>query len=309
MIRTVSVIGIGAVGAIYAWRLSESLGYENVRVIVDNDRLERYQTAGIYLNGERIDYQFVTPTTKVEPADLLIIATKNPQLPQAIEDCAHHVGPKTTILSLLNGIDSEHILAQRFGAEKILYAFTTALDSTRMGTRIDFSTEGIIYLGERDNTTSPRILAIAELFTAAKITFQIPENIERELWSKFMVNVSINTISAITRGTYGDCASIEEIKSLIIDTQREVIALAKAMGINGLDESYIDKYQKIFASLEYQGKTSMLQDMESGRPTENHWFCVRASELGRELGISTPLIDVLGRIAAGSEAVQIKQHS
>jgi len=306
MINTVSIIGIGAVGAIYAWRLSEHLGYDRVRVIVNQERFERYTQEGIFLNGNRIDFNLVTPQTEIVPADLLIVATKNHHLAQAIVDIQTHVGPKTTILSLLNGIDSERILGNAFDASQILYGFTTALDSTRNNTHIDFSTEGIIYFGEKNNEKTPRILALMTLFSQAHISFQVPDNIERELWAKFMVNVSINTISAITRGSYGDCAQITPIKELIIQAQREVIALSQAFGIEGLDESYIEKYQKIFASLEYEGKTSMLQDIEAGRPTENDWFCIRASELGREINVPTPLIDVLGMLAAGSEAIQIR---
>ena len=307
MIRTVSVIGIGAVGAIYAWRLSEFLGYDHVRVIVNQERQTRYMAEGMVLNGSRVDFNFVTPQMQVEPADLILLATKNHHLEQAIEDMQGHVGPETMILSLLNGIDSEAMLEARFGSEHVLYGFTTVLDSTRVGTRIDFSTEGIIYFGEKRNTRTVRIETLAELFTCAKINHVVPENIERELWAKFMVNVSINTISAITRGTYGDCANIPAIRDLIVDTQREVVALAQKAGIEGLGEAYIEKYQKVFASLEYDGKTSMLQDVEAGRPTENKWFCVRASKLGKELCVPTPLIDVLGRIADGAEAVQ-KRH-
>lgn len=304
MIRTISIIGIGAVGAIYAWRLSELLGKDRVRVIVDPDRKQRYERDGIFLNGNPFLFNYVTPEQPTDPSDLVLVATKNQHLSKAMDDLQNHVGPGTTILSLLNGIDSERLLAQRFGTEKILYGFTTALDSTRIGNRIDFSTEGIVYFGERNNTRSPRIEAMERLFTAAKINHIIPENIEKELWAKFMVNVSINTISAITRGGYGDCAHVPAIRNLIIDTQREVIALAAKAGIEGLDETYIEKYQNIFASLEYNGKTSMLQDIEAGRETENRWFCVRAAELGRELGVHTPLIEVLGKIAEGSEAVQ-----
>ena len=307
MINTVSIIGIGAVGAIYAWRLSECLGYERVRVIVDDQRRARYLQEGLFLNGTRVDFTYITPSEQVEPADLLLVATKNQHLGQAMEDAANHVGSHTMILSLLNGIDSERLLGDRFGQEKILYGFTTALDSTRVENHIDFSTEGVIYCGEKDNSESPRIAAIRKLFTDANINHTVPENIEREQWAKFMVNVSINTISAITRGTYGDCANIGAIKSLIIDTQREVVALATKAGIVGLGEEYIDKYQKIFASLEYDSKTSMLQDIEAGRETENRWFCIRAAQLGRELGVQTPLIEVLGRIAEGSEAVQARQ--
>lgn len=308
MVNLVSIIGLGAVGAIYAWRLSEYLGYDRVRVILDETRIERYRREGIFLNGQRIEFNYVGSRDEVEPADLLLLATKNNHLAQAMENCVHHVGSGTAILSLLNGIDSEQVLAERFGQEKVLYGFTTALDSTRVANHIDFSTEGIIYFGERNNLRTERIVHLSHLFSEAKITYRIPENIERELWVKFMVNVSINTISAITRGTYGECASIKELSDLIVETQREVITLAKAAGIEGLDESYIDKYQKIFASLEYHGKTSMLQDFEAGRPTENRWFCIRASELGRQLGIPTPLIDVLGRITSASEAVLTSRH-
>lgn len=306
MIKRVSVIGIGAVGAIYAWRLSEYLGYSQVRVIVNQERLQRYSKDGMYLNGTPIAYHYVTPKEEVEPADLILIATKNQHLPQALDDISNHIGPDTVILSLLNGIDSERLLSERYGSNHVLYSFTTALDSTRQATQIDFSTEGIIYFGEKNNERTPRVQAIIQLFEAAKINYVVPENIERELWAKFMVNVSINTISAITRGTYGDCANIPAIKDLIIATQKEVLALASKVGITGLDDSYIKKYQKIFASLEYDGKTSMLQDIEAGRSTENDWFCIRASQLAQEFGVKTPLIDILGEIAKGAEAVQIR---
>ncbi len=304
MVKRVSIIGIGAVGAIYAWRLSQHLGFPNVRVVVDAKRLERYQRDGIFLNGERIDYNYVTPEEAVESADLVIIATKNHHLEVASEMIRGHVGEKTVLLSLLNGIESEELLGRKFGPEKVLYAFTTALDSTRVNNRIDFSTEGIIYFGERDNSKSSRVEALINLFNNAKIAWENPDNIEREQWAKFMVNVSINTISAITRGTYGDCANIEAIKELIIEAQHEVIALAKVAGIEGLGPAYITKYQKIFASLEYDGKTSMLQDIEAGRPTENSAFCIKASELARQYGVATPTIDLLGRILEGCEAVQ-----
>ncbi|PKL13679.1 MAG: ketopantoate reductase family protein, partial [Spirochaetae bacterium HGW-Spirochaetae-8] len=67
-----------------------------------------------------------------------------------------------------------------------------------------------------------------------------------------------------------------------------------------------ERYQKIFASLEPSGKTSMLQDRESGRLTENPWFCKRASAIGNELGIPTPLCDMLGNLL---EAIETIQHS
>ena len=60
-ISEVSVIGLGAVGAIYAWRLSEYLGYQHVRVVVDKHRKERYEADKIFLNGNQIHFNYVTP--------------------------------------------------------------------------------------------------------------------------------------------------------------------------------------------------------------------------------------------------------
>jgi len=306
MIKTVSIIGIGAVGAIYALRLTTLLGKQQVRVIVDPLRMARYRQDGLYLNGERADFQLITPDQQVAPADLIILATKNHHLHEASQMISSHIGEHTAILSLLNGIDSEDYLTQLYGETQVLYGFTTALDSTREGNHIHFTNEGIIFLGEKNNSMTSRLKAIGSLFTAANIQNRIPDDIHLELWAKFMVNVSINTISAITSATYGQCAHIPAIKQMIIATQREVIALAEAKGIRGLDESYIDRYQKIFASLEPSGKTSMLQDRESGRLTENPWFCKRASAIGKELGIPTPLCDMLGNLL---EAIETIQHS
>jgi len=300
--KHISIVGLGAVGAIYAWRLTEFLGKEHVRIVVDENRLERYKSQGVKLNGKRVDFHYVLPHTNVEPADLILVCTKNHHLEEALQSVASHVGKYTVLLSLLNGIDSEEVMAKHFGADKVLYGFTTALDSTRTGNQIDFSTEGIIYMGEKDNSRSARIEALSHLFEQAGISSVVPDDIKRELWVKFMVNVSINTISAITRATYGDCATVEPIRTLIAQTMREVVNLAQKVGIHGLDESYIAKYQKIFASLEFEGKTSMLQDVEALRETENQWFCLRASQLAKKVGVATPLIDVLGTLVEGIDA-------
>jgi 2-dehydropantoate 2-reductase len=292
--ESVAIVGLGAVGSIYAYLLSEAIGYDNVQIVVDKKRKERYEKSHLYLNKKEVDFNYVTEPT--QKADLIIVATKNNQLEDAIKAVKPFVKEDSTFLSLLNGIDSEVVLASHFSKERVIYAFTTALDSTRNENQIFFSTTGIVYFGEYDNSITPRINKIEDLFKKARINYVVPPNIHLEMWAKFMVNVSINTISAITGATYGECAKNKVIRNLIIETQKEVVALAQKNNIKELDYSYIEKYQKVFASLQHDGKTSMLQDIESNRPTENRWFCIRASELAKELGVPTPLIDALGRL-------------
>jgi 2-dehydropantoate 2-reductase len=303
----VALIGIGAVGAIYANNLHSLLTKDNFHVIVDSQRKERYLRDGLYLNGKATDFHYVSEQEITSSYDLLIIATKNNHLEKILPLVKSCVGEDTTILSLLNGIDSEEYLGNIVGKEHLLYSFATAIDSTRIHNHIDYSTEGIIFMGEENNSRSERILSIASLFDEAHITYKIPEDIHTEMWAKYMVNVSINTVSAITRANYGNCVDIQSIKDLIIAVQKEVIALAKCEHIEGLDESYIERYQKIFSSLEKTGKTSMLQDIEAKRVSENRWFCITASRLSKKHNLPTPLIDTLGQILEGIDQVHERE--
>ena len=307
-ITSAALVGLGAVGAMYAWRLQNYMGFDALEILVDAERFERYKKDGIFLNGKRTDFNLKLAGDIERSVDLVIIATKNNHLDEVLELIEPCVGSHTMLLSLLNGLDSEDLLEKRFGEQHVLYGFTTALDSTRHDNSIDFSNEGTVYIGESNNQVTERLAAVKTLLNESGIACKIPQDIHLEMWSKFMVNVSINTISAITRATYGQCVSIGPIRNLIIETQKEVIALARASKIIGLDEHYIDRYQAIFASLEPSGKTSMLQDVEAKRPTENQWFCKKASRIGDELGIATPLCDFLGELVEGIDMLAASKN-
>jgi len=307
--ENVALIGLGAVGAMYAHKLNTFLSKEYFHVIVDQKRKERYQSEGIYLNGEFAEFAYLTPDEITTTYDLLIIATKNNHLEKISPLIKKCVSENTAVLSLLNGIDSEEYIGSIVGMDHLLYSFATAIDPTRVANHINYSTEGFIFMGEHDNNRSERLLSIAQLFDDSHITYRIPDDIHKEVWAKFMVNVSINTVSAITRANYGNCVAIDSVRNLIIAVQKEVIELAQKEGIVDLDESYIDRYQKVFASLEKDKKTSMLQDIEAKRISENRWFCITASALAKKHMIKTPLIDTLGQILDGIDQVHQNMNS
>jgi 2-dehydropantoate 2-reductase len=109
-IRSVLVVGAGAVGASVAGIIS-SQDPGAVSVLADAARRKRYTADGFVLNGTRCDFRIVAPEEGSEP-DLVIVAVKTHQLARAIEDMRRHVGPRTFVLSLLNGIESEDALAE-----------------------------------------------------------------------------------------------------------------------------------------------------------------------------------------------------
>ena len=102
-IKTVGLIGLGAGGALYAERMLSSGA--QLRVIVDEARRQRYEEAGVLVNGTRVDFPYATPKDAA-PVDLLLIATKAGGLQNAMETAAGFVGGKTLIVSLINGVTS-----------------------------------------------------------------------------------------------------------------------------------------------------------------------------------------------------------
>jgi 2-dehydropantoate 2-reductase len=93
-------------------------------------------------------------------------------------------------LSLLNGITSEDVLAQAFGQDKILHAFCVATDAVREGTRNQFTKYGQIVFGDRYDRKSEKVEAVKALFDRNNVPYRVPEDILREQWWKFMMNVA-----------------------------------------------------------------------------------------------------------------------
>ncbi len=308
----ITIIGSGAVGAMYGLRLNQLLGKEHVVFLADKQRRERYASEGLYLNGKRVDFTFIDPNEAKE-SDLVIIATKNLQLEEAVKQIQGSVGAHTAILSLLNGIDSEQKLSEVYGKEHVLYGFAVGLNSTHVGNHIDFSEEGRIVFGEKDNSRSGRIEAICSLFDRAHITYVVPEDIRLELWKKFMLNTAFNTISALCRATYGDLKQ-DSVRTLAWQTSKEVQAVGEKEGVF-LSDAMIEQNYQIVTSLGFEGKTSMCQDMEAGRKTENNWFCSAVVRLGQKHAIATPTCELLSLLVEASEGVNLRlkasreQHS
>jgi 2-dehydropantoate 2-reductase len=107
------------------------------------------------------------------------------------------------------------------------------------------------------------------------------------LWWKFMINVGVNAPSAVLRAPYGVFQTSPDARALMEALMHEVIALARAVGVNLVEQDVVDWVQ-VLNTLSPQGKTSMLQDMEAGRKTEIETFSGKAVALGREHGIPTP---------------------
>ena len=186
-----------------------------------------------------------------------------------------------------------------YGEERVLYGFIIGISSIHEKNQIRCPVEGRIVFGEKDNKKTDRVKAVEELFTKAKIESEVPENIHLEQWKKFLLNVVFNTLSALCRAPYG-AFSAPVMRDLARSVGREVIAVAQAEGVP-LTQAIFEDTLSLIIGLDAHGKTSMLQDFEAGRKSENAWFCGTVNKLGKAHGIPTPVCTLLEALVEGTE--------
>jgi 2-dehydropantoate 2-reductase len=292
-IKTAHLIGLGAIGSVYA-SIIHQYNDKCIKVILDSERLERYRN-GTVINGKRYFFDLTVPRAGDEPAELILIAVKGHHLKEAIKSITPLVGQDTIIISLLNGITSEDYLSRAFGPEKILHGFCVGTDAVRENNEVIFHNAGKIVFGEHYPEVKGKAEPVAGFFTRTGVPFWVPDNIRRQMWWKFMMNVGINQTSAILRAPYGVYQKTPEARELMASACREVILLAEKEGVS-LSESDITEYMDYINVLSPDGKTSMLQDMEAGRKTEVESFALTVINLGKKHGIPVPVNEMLYRM-------------
>jgi len=306
-IGNVAIIGAGALGGIYA-SIFHQMDEQCVSFIAGGEHYERLRAEGLVVNGKPCHIPVSRPEDPLPPSDLMIVAVKQHQLNDAIRDMKMRVGPQTTIISVMNGIDSEKAIGAAYGEGKVLYAVAVGIDAVRAGNRIDFSRQGKIMFGEANNpSVSGRVQRVQDFFDRAGIIFETPFDMIRILWWKFMINVGINQASAVLRAPYGVFQTPGEARELMEAAMREVILLAGKENIT-LSEDDIKAWGVVLAGLNPEGKTSMLQDVEAGRKTEVEMFAGKIIELGRRHGVPTPVNERLFEMIREIEAAAGGNH-
>jgi 2-dehydropantoate 2-reductase len=294
-IKRVAILGAGAMGSFFASRFFENKEFSTF-LIARGERGERLAKDGLVVNQKACVVPVLNPDKVDAPADLIIVALKHHHLPEATGDLKNLVGENTTIISVMNGLDSEPYIGSVYGMDKILYAVSVGIDALREGNRVSFSSPGKHYFGEAVNKTpSPRVLGVQKAFERAGINYETPEDMIRIMWWKFMINVGMNQASAVMSAPYGVFQTSPEARALMNSLMEEVIALAQPAGVNLVEED-VKEWDKVLKTLSPDGKTSMLQDMEAGRKTEVEVFGGKVVQLARQYNVPVPVNEALLRI-------------
>ncbi|MGN0185195.1 MAG: ketopantoate reductase family protein [Aristaeellaceae bacterium] len=287
-IERIAIVGMGALGVLYGDYLTEHLGRERVGFVVNAERRERYGRMEISANGHRCDFRLIDANETGDPADLVIFAVKATALDQAMEDAAGQIGPDTVLLSVLNGITSEHLLEQRFGGRNVVYCVAQGMDAVKLGGALTYTVMGQLCIGVPSAEKLPALDAVCALFDRIGMPYSREEDILHRLWGKFMLNVGVNQVVMVFEGTYGTIQAPGKPREMMIAAMREVLELSRYEGVK-LTEDDLNFYVELMNTMSPQGMPSMRQDGLAHRRSEVELFSGTVCRLAKKHGLSVPV--------------------
>ncbi|HLR06465.1 MAG TPA: 2-dehydropantoate 2-reductase [Pyrinomonadaceae bacterium] len=302
-----AVVGAGAIGA-FAGAMLAKAG-EDVTLIARGPHLRAMQEHGVRVRGSLGNFDArVTATddpATIGTVDVVLLTLKAHSLTAMAPRLAPLIGPDTTVVSAQNGIPWWYFY--RHGGEWE----GTQLESVDPGGVINrfvdparvigcviypsaiITEPGIIEhiegtrfaIGEPDGSKSERCRRIADAFIKAGLRCPIRADIRHDMWVKLMGNVAYNPISALTRASLIEIVQCPETRALAAAIMTEAEAVARKLGIEmGVSiEQRLDGAEKVG-----HHKTSMLQDVEAGRPMELEAIVGAVVELGDKMALSLP---------------------
>lgn len=291
-IKNVTIVGMGALGLLYGALIAEGAA-GNVTFVMDEGRFDRHKNDSYTANGKPLRFS-MKKASEASPADLVIVAVKYPDLAAAMDTIASSVGENTILLSVMNGIITEEILAGRFGKERVIHAVALGMDAMHFGTELIYSRAGQLCLGVLEPAMEEKLATVTAFLDRTSVTYAV-EDILHRMWSKFMINVGINQTCMVFDTTYAGALTEGTVEYMtLIAAMREVILVANAEGIC-LSETDLTNNLAILRTLAPDATPSMGQDRISRRPSEVELFAGTMLRLGQKHGIPLPANQFLHR--------------
>ena len=258
-------------------------------------RTERYRAEAATFNGEPIRVTYLTyeeaaERAAVQPFDVVLYAVKYGALPEAIEQSSPLVSLDTAVISVLNGITSEEVLAERFGWDRVLLCIAQQMDSRKVGAVVTAGCVGVMALGVRDPEDAAQranLARVTEWLAAVEQPFIVPADIQHQLWGKLICNVGVNQACAVYDCCFNGIHVPGEAREAMIAAMGEGAAVGRACGI-ALTDDDVAYWLDIIDHLNPAGMPSLRQDVLARRPTEVELFSGTINRLGAAHGIPTP---------------------
>ena len=300
----ICVVGAGAIGGWMAAKLA--LAGSDVSVLARGETLHAIDSEGLLLTdgGDTrcVAVNAVPDASALGTHEVVVIAVKAPALPGIAPALEPLIGPETQIVPVLNGVpwwftgdplwsvDPDCAIGDALPVEQVAGCVVHASCFRSAANHVVVKHADKLILGEPDGGPSERIERLCTLFENAGIRSVASENVRRAIWYKLWGNATINPMSALTRSTADQLLHDRMIRGFMADAMDELAAVGAAIGCP-IEESAEDR-MAVTARLG-AFKSSMLQDVESGRAIELEALLGAPREIAEQVDVATPQLNRL----------------
>jgi 2-dehydropantoate 2-reductase len=288
----IAIMAAGAVGGYFGARLADA-GHD-VTFFARGANLDAIRKNGLKIESALGDLhlksvQAMDDPKGVAPVDVVIFAVKMWDVEQAAQSLRPLIGPATQVITLQNGIDAVERIAPILGADHV--AGGTAQIVTVLGAPgvIKHTSKlAVIRCGRLDKRPNATLTAFVAAGQKAGFDIAISDDIERDLWTKFVMLAGTSGITAATREPVGAILGDPDTRALFQSLMQEVVDVGRKKGVNLPADLAQERMHLIETSFPKSMKASMANDLERGGRLELDWLAGRIVQLGRDLGIPTP---------------------
>jgi 2-dehydropantoate 2-reductase len=285
------VVGAGGVGGAFGLALAKAGA--DVVFIARGKHLAAMKEKGLRIQGGRgeahlFPVQATDDPSSVGVADVMLSCVKLWDLEASAHEVRSIVGPHTAVIPLQNGVDAAERLAPILGKDNVMGGVAQISASiTSPGVLTQVGTTMRMVFGEFGKATSPRAERFLALCQKAGFDAKLSEDIEKELWMKFIMLASNASVMAAARQPLGPLREDPDVVAVFTSAYEEVIAVGRASGVN-LPPDAMEPVLAFMRTAPAEIKPSMLLDLERGNRLELPWLGGKVVELGKKFGIPTP---------------------
>jgi 2-dehydropantoate 2-reductase len=292
----IAVVGAGGVGGGYGAALAHAGA--DVTFIARGAHLAAMKSQGLKVESVRGDThlkpaQATDDPKTVGPVDIVLFCVKLWDVESAGEHIKPMVGPNTAVIPLQNGIDASERLVPILGTQAVMGGVAN-ISATIAAPGVIRQTGTVLRMvfGELDGTKSPRAEAFAAMCKKAGIDGVLSTNILNDLWMKFILLASNASLMAVTRLPIGKLRDDPDIAALFPVAYQEVVDVGRARGVT-LPDNAVELTLNFNRNAPPQLMASMAVDLLRGNRIELPWLSGKVVELGRQLGVPTPVHTLL----------------
>lgn len=287
----IAIIGSGGVGGFFGAKLANA--GNDVIFLARGAHLEALIKKGITVKSVDGDFKVekIKATDKIsniEKVDLVILGVKAWQVREISKELHYIIKDDTVILPLQNGVLAVEELQEHIDEKHIIGGLCRIISKIESpGVINHLGIKPTIVFGEQDHVVSDRVLKIKSGLDQSGINNNISENIETELWKKFLFICSGGLLS-ITKSTYGELRELKETRRMFLELFNEIYCLAEKAGIV-LSPEIPQKSLNFIDSLPYDSVASMVRDIWAGEPSEIEYQNGTVVKLADKYGIDVPI--------------------